>query len=86
MIYFIWAVFVHMAPFKIITLDDCWDQMNRSFMYVLCITMACFIDFGYISGHAIKCTGFEEAYTAEFVEDYCWTQGTGSGGIWPRKP
>eukprot|EP00116_Pleurobrachia_bachei_P005192 sb/3465454/ len=75
MIYFIWNVFVHMAPFKIITLDDMWDQMNRSYMYVLAITLACFIDFSTITGTAIKCIGFEEVYSTEFAEDFCWTQG-----------
>lgn len=75
MIYFIWAVFARMAPFKPITMDDGWDQMNRSYMYVLSITLACFVDFGLISGQAIKCTGFEEVFTEEFAENYCWTQG-----------
>ena len=75
MIYFIWAVFVNMAPLKIVTLDDMWDQMNRTVMYVLCVTIACFIDFGLIAGSPIKCTGFHESFTREFAEDYCWTQG-----------
>ena len=64
-----------MAPLKIVTLDDMWDQMNRTVMYVLCVTIACFIDFGLIAGSPIKCTGFHESFTREFAEDYCWTQG-----------
>ena len=66
---------MNMAPFKVITLDDMWDQMNRTVMYALCITIACFIDFGLISGSPIKCTGFQETFSYEFAEDYCWTQG-----------
>ena len=50
MIYWVWAVFKRMAPFKVITLDDRWDQMNRSFMMPLTMSFAYLIDYGIIAG------------------------------------
>ena len=39
-----------MAPFKVVTLDDRWDQMNRSFMMPLTMSFAYLIDYGIIAG------------------------------------
>ena len=53
MIYWIWVVFKRMGPFKVVTLDDMWDQMNRGYMYPVIITFAYMIDFSTIAGKIV---------------------------------
>lgn len=66
--------FKGITPFKGITLDDGWDQINRSFMFVLCVLMGTVVTVRQYAGGIISCDGFTK-YSSSFAEDYCWTQG-----------
>jgi hypothetical protein len=66
--------FKGITPFKGITLDDGWDQINRSFMFVLCVVMGTVVTVRQYAGGIISCDGFTK-FSGSFSEDYCWTQG-----------
>eukprot|EP00116_Pleurobrachia_bachei_P003623 sb/3463885/ len=66
--------FSRLSPFKEITIDDGWDQLNRSFMFVLMVICGTVVTVRQHTGSIISCNGFSK-YDASFSEDYCWTQG-----------
>jgi len=68
------ALFPRLAPFKVITLDDGWDQLNRSFMFILCVLFGSIVTIRCYTGSVIECDGFVKV-PDEFAKDYCWTQG-----------
>lgn len=68
------AQFSRLSPFKEITIDDGWDQLNRSFMFVLMVIMGTIVTVRQHTGNIISCNGFTK-YDGSFHEDYCWTQG-----------
>jgi hypothetical protein len=68
------AQFSRLSPFKEITIDDGWDQLNRSFMFVLMVICGTIVTVRQHTGNIISCNGFTK-YDGSFSEDYCWTQG-----------
>lgn len=66
--------FKGVTPFKGITIDDGWDQLNRSFMFVLLVVMGTTVTVRQYTGSVISCDGFKK-FGSTFAEDYCWTQG-----------
>lgn len=66
--------FKGVTPFKGITIDDGWDQLNRSFMFVLLVVMGTTVTIRQYTGSVISCDGFKK-FGSTFAEDYCWTQG-----------
>lgn len=66
--------FSRLSPFKEITIDDGWDQLNRSFMFVLMVICGTIVTVRQHTGNIISCNGFTK-YDGSFSEDYCWTQG-----------
>ena len=52
------ALFPRLAPFKVITLDDGWDQWNRSFMFIMCVLFGSVITIRSYTGSVIECDGF----------------------------
>ena len=52
------ALFPRLAPFKVITLDDGWDQLNRSFMFILCVLFGSIVTIRCYTGSVIECDGF----------------------------
>lgn len=68
------AQFSRLSPFKEITIDDGWDQLNRSFMFVLMVICGTVVTVRQHTGNIISCNGFTK-FDGTFTEDYCWTQG-----------
>ncbi|KAL5266003.1 hypothetical protein ACHWQZ_G006599 [Mnemiopsis leidyi] len=68
------ALFPRLAPFKVITLDDVWDQWNRSFMFIMTVLFGSIVTIRSYTGSVIECDGFLKV-PVEFAKDYCWTQG-----------
>lgn len=68
------AQFARLSPFKEVTIDDGWDQLNRSFMFVLMVICGTVVTVRQHTGNIISCNGFTK-YDGSFSEDYCWTQG-----------
>ena len=74
------ALFPRLAPFKIITLDDAFDQMNRSFMFILCVLFGSIITIRSYTGSVIECDGFIKVCTMHSLYDAC-----GEHGIAPTR-
>ncbi|KAL5271269.1 hypothetical protein ACHWQZ_G001792 [Mnemiopsis leidyi] len=68
------ANFKGATPFKEIVLDDKWDQINRCYMFLLCVIFGTVVTFRQYTGGIIACDGLTK-FSAAFAEDYCWTQG-----------
>ena len=75
------ALFPRLAPFKVITLDDGWDQWNRSFMFIVCVLFGSVVTIRSYTGSVIECDGFIKV-PPDFAKDYCWTQGTSVAILW----
>ena len=52
------ALFPRLAPFKVITLDDVWDQWNRSFMFIMTVLFGSIVTIRSYTGSVIECDGF----------------------------
>lgn len=68
------ASFKGVTPFKSIILDDRWDQMNRSVMFLISVVFGTVVTLRQYTGAPISCDGLTK-FSAPFIEDYCWTQG-----------
>ena len=66
--------FKNATPFKEIVLDDRWDQLNRCFMFLLCLIFGTVVTVNDYTGGKIACDGLTK-FSSEFANDYCWTQG-----------
>lgn len=50
-----------------ITIDDGWDQLNRSFMFVLLVVMGTTVTVRQYTGSVISCDGFKK-FGSTFAE------------------
>ena len=68
------AGFKGLSPFKDATVDDCWDQVNRSYVFLIMTIMGAVTTFRSYAGSTIVCDGFTKV-SPQFAEDYCWSIG-----------
>ena len=71
-----WAVhsLKHYSPFKDVTVDDWWDQINRCYVFIIILTMCICVSLKQYGGETISCDGFTK-FSKDFAEDYCWAIG-----------
>lgn len=62
------------SPFKNGTIDDKWDQVNRSYVFILFLFMGIVSSLRQYTGGLIACDGFSK-FSPQFSEDFCWTLG-----------